>query len=153
MELPESIANACAPLFTQVPLDQAMCRLVGGSPHHAELVEQVLRNPAIAGRADIAAGLWLYVDDLDRSHTVSQSLPDATGSLWHGIMHRREGDFGNSRYWVRRAADHPLIVNEPHLDPFALVDAVSRAHGDEAELVARQRQEWQTLFGWCANWR
>jgi hypothetical protein len=153
VDLPEPIAEACAPLFTATPMDRAMSRLTGADPRHSALVEQILQHPAIAGRADLAAGLWLYVGDLDRSHAISQSIPDATGSYWHGIMHRREGDFGNSHYWMRRAADHPLIANEPHLDPHPLIDAVSNAVGDEADLVERQRQEWTALFVWCANRR
>ena len=151
MKLPESIAKACEPLFAVTPMDQAMCHLTGSDPSHTALVEQVLKDPAMKGRNDLAAGLWLYVDDLDRSHTVSQSLTDSTGSFWHGIMHRREGDFANSHYWMRRATQHPLIANDPHLDPDSLIDAVARAGAEEAKLVERQRAEWRALFEWCAN--
>src|SRR3972149_251074 len=38
------------------------------------------------------AGAWLLYDYLDNSHTISQSIKTHTGSFWHGIMHRREGD-------------------------------------------------------------
>lgn len=55
------------------------------------------------------AGLWLLAGELDRSHDISQNLDSATGSYWHGIMHRREGDFTNAKYWMRRAAGHPAI--------------------------------------------
>lgn len=129
-----------------------MTHLTGSHPKHTELVEQVLRDPALSGRDELAAALWLYVDDLDRSHTVSQSLTDPTGAFWHGIMHRREGDYSNSRYWMRRAATHPLITGDPRLDPVRLIDAVERSDSvQSADLVARQRSEWQTLFEWCAN--
>jgi hypothetical protein len=47
------------------------------------------------------SGLWLLAGDLDRSHTISQGIGSAEGSFWHGIMHRREGDFSNSKYWFR----------------------------------------------------
>src|SRR4051812_4745927 len=100
LKLPESIARACEPLFAATPIDQSMRRLTGSHPSHTDLVERILSEPAMKGRSDLAAGLWLYVDDLDRSHTVSQSITDATGSFWHGIMHRREGDFANSHYWM-----------------------------------------------------
>ena len=150
-ELPEAIAAACAPLFAAVPLEFAMPHLLGSHPAHRELAEQILRDPALADRPDLAAGIWLYVDDLDRSHTVSQSSENATGSYWHGIMHRREGDFSNAHYWMRRAARHPLLAEHPELDPDGLIDAVAAAKGgDDAALLERQRQEWQTLFAWCA---
>lgn len=150
MKLPDAIALACAPLFEAVPPETAMPRLTGEHPHSGELVERALKDPALANRPDLAAGLWLYVDDLDRSHTISQSIDDATGSFWHGIMHRREGDFGNSHYWMRRAASHPLIAGGS-LDPRALVDAVASDRTNAAELVQRQRDEWQALFAWCAH--
>ena len=149
MLLPDLIAKACAPLFEAVPLQSAMPHLTGEHPHHAALVEAVLKQPGLAGRADLAAGLWLYVDSLDRSHTISQSIHDSTGSYWHGIMHRREGDFSNSHYWMRRAASHPLIA--AGCDPHSLVDSVAASRGDAPELADRQRAEWAALFEWCAN--
>ncbi|MCS6775534.1 MAG: hypothetical protein RMJ43_06020 [Chloroherpetonaceae bacterium] len=151
MDLPEAIARACAPLFATLPLEQAMPHLLGSHPVHTALVEEILRDPAIRNRPELIAGLWLYVDDLERSHTVSQKIDTPTGAFWHGIMHRREGDFGNSRYWFRRAAGHPLLVTHPELDPERLVEAVARAHGDDPALLQQQRAEWQALFSWCAR--
>src|SRR5688500_4990238 len=48
------------------------------------------------------AGLWLYHDFLDESHAISQDLHTVEGSYWHAIMHRREPDAWNSKYWFRR---------------------------------------------------
>lgn len=149
MELPDDVMRACAPLFEALPLERSMPRLVGSNPTRADLVEEALRDPAISGRPALAAALWLYVDDLDRSHAISQGIDSAAGSFWHGIMHRREGDFGNSLYWMRRAEPHPLF---PTLNPSQLVDDVSRAGGHDApDLLDRQRREWLALFTWCAN--
>ena len=140
--LPNEIAAACAPLFEAVPFETAMSRLVGSAPHQTEIVQQILQAPALANRPELAAALWLYVDDLDRSHTISQGIDGSTGAYWHGIMHRREGDFGNSHYWMRQAAAHPLRRAHPELDPDALIDAVAAARGsDTPDLVARQREE------------
>src|SRR5262249_40608970 len=66
------------------------------------------------------AGLWIRFDFLDESHTLSQEIETPTGSFWHAIMHRREGDFGNSKYWWRRVGKHPALTD----DPFAFTDAV-----------------------------
>jgi hypothetical protein len=151
LNLPPEIAAACAPLFVALPLDEAMPRLIGSHPHHAELVQQALQSPALAARPDLAAALWLYVDDLERSHTLSQSIENTTGSYWHGIMHRREGDFSNSHYWMRRAAGHPLLRAQPEIDSDRLIDQVVAARGqDTPALVEQQRQEWKLLFEWCA---
>lgn len=54
------------------------------------------------------AGLHLLNDSLDASHTCSQQVENATGSYWHGIMHRMEGDYWNAKYWFRMAGVHPV---------------------------------------------
>ena len=53
----------------------------------------------------IKSGLLLWNDALDESHTISQELGNQTGSYWHGIMHRREPDYSNSKYWFGRGRD------------------------------------------------
>ena len=55
------------------------------------------------------AGLWLYFDFLDESHRSSQEIETPDGSFWHAIMHRREPDAENSKYWWRRVGKHPVL--------------------------------------------
>lgn len=38
------------------------------------------------------AGVWLLHDYLNESHVISQEIETSSGSFWHGVMHRREGD-------------------------------------------------------------
>jgi hypothetical protein len=114
-------------------------------------VAHEIARPPLNAHAALQAGLWLYVDDLDKSHTVSQGLHDAAGSFWHAIMHRREGDFENSHYWFHRVGKHPAMAEIPGYAPHAFVDAVRDAGGaNPPELLAMQRAEWQALFAWCA---
>ena len=56
------------------------------------------------------AGLWLLHDFLDESHTISQGVGTPSGSFWHGIMHRREGDFSNAKYWFHRVGHHHVYA-------------------------------------------
>jgi hypothetical protein len=53
------------------------------------------------------AAIYLWNDNLDSAHDLVQDLETPTGSLLHGIMHRREGDYSNAKYWFRRTGDHP----------------------------------------------
>ncbi|MBW5446981.1 hypothetical protein GE107_13010 [Cohnella sp. CFH 77786] len=53
------------------------------------------------------AALYLWNDSLEPAHELVQELDTPTGSALHGILHRREGDYGNAKYWFRRTGDHP----------------------------------------------
>jgi hypothetical protein len=111
------------------------------------------------------SGLWLYHDFLDESHTISQDLSSWIGSYWHGIMHRREPDASNAKYWFRQVPANPvfeaLATEVAELgwpvkgawDPFAFVDRCERERGAGAdgELLCRriQLREMQLLFDFC----
>jgi hypothetical protein len=41
----------------------------------------------------------------DRAHRITQDIEDATGSLIHAYLHRREGDLPNATYWYTRAGE------------------------------------------------
>ena len=101
------------------------------------------------------AALWLYWDFLDESHSISQDLHTPEGSAWHAIMHRREPDAGNSKYWWQRVGSHPFIATlqaaeSRYSSPSAFVDFCERVRGkgNIEEENARQIQlwEWQILF-------
>jgi hypothetical protein len=147
-----------------------------GGVQPAELLAAPVSQPDEAKA--LLAGLWLRYDWLDESHRISQSIETPTGSFWHAILHRREGDFSNSKYWYARCANHPVmkylapqasgLVNTMPADkpllrliasgwsPDAFVDLVEQLHErrDDARhglAVALQRVEWATLFNDCAR--
>ncbi len=109
------------------------------------------------------SAIWLLYDFLDESHTISQGIATAEGSYWHGIMHRREGDFSNAKYWFRKVGEHPvfdLLENERLQDegagvwnPYDFVDACQaalRTDGTEAIRCRQlQQREWELLFDHC----
>jgi hypothetical protein len=118
------------------------------------------------------AGLWLRFDFLSESHSISQEINGATGSFWHGIMHRREPDFSNARYWFRRVATHPVyehlavaahdladaaragrkadfLLEQANWDAIDFVDLCEKADDSrELETLCEdiQEREWELLF-------
>ncbi len=119
------------------------------------------------------AGLLLLNDDLEAAHPLIQDLPDQTAAFWHAILHRREGDYANARYWWHQTGEHPAF--EPIYDlvlhrvpDFRLLDELRAtgvwlplefnaacekfAHDGrfESELRATQRLEMRGLLEWCA---
>jgi hypothetical protein len=155
MNVPDSVSTAVRPLFERLPLSEAMGDLVpdsGAAEDLLSLVQQVVAEPGISNNLPLVSALWLYVDELDRSHTVSQGIENATGSFWHGIMHRREGDFGNSHYWFNKVGHHPAMAAMPDYDGHGFVDEAQARHAENPlDLVEKQRTEWAVLFEWCAN--
>lgn len=50
-----------------------------------------------------------------------------TFSFWHAVMHRREGDFWNSKYWYARCRDHPAHARIAALTATVLADPAHAA--------------------------
>lgn len=71
-----------------------------------------LKLGSMDGRC-VESGMLLLHDDLDGSHSISQTMEGRgnprTADYWHGIMHRREPDAGNASYWFRRVGHHPAM--------------------------------------------
>lgn len=97
----------------------------------------------------LRATALLYHDHHDAAHDLVQDLADRDGALIHAILHRREPDYWNAKYWFRRIEVHPVylalgrrlpglpappegrpLVRELTLpgafDPFAFVDLCER---------------------------
>ncbi|MCL4194865.1 MAG: hypothetical protein KJZ87_24210 [Thermoguttaceae bacterium] len=178
---PARYGNALRPL-----LDIDRCRELG--PGHAleaarAALEAMSIETAFAARrvadrqmAELCLGaVWLLHDFLDQSHRVSQAVDTPTGSYWHGIMHRREPDYGNAKYWFRRVGQHPIhaelhraarelagqspddaaaaLLAQTSWDALGFVDLCQEAAGGRslAEALCRgiQQREWELLFDFC----
>lgn len=137
-----------------------------GSPNQA--VRAKLAAFTLPGDPDMVkalhSALWLYHDFLDESHEISQELHTPTGSLLHAVMHRREPDAWNSKYWLRRVGDHPVYaeigVAAKELgygtgawNPVRFVDDCEAARGSgtaREELLKRvQAAEIELIAAWC----
>jgi|GEM_PF-1361374 len=92
------------------------------------------------------AVLYLAFDCFDEAHNIAQDHEGTLGNWIHAIVHRREPDSGNSKYWYARVEapakvyggiggevsqllqDHPV----PELEPLAKKIAKSKSWEPEA---------------------
>ncbi|MDP6354376.1 MAG: hypothetical protein QF473_04720 [Planctomycetota bacterium] len=98
----------------------------------------------------VKSALLLWNDALDESHTLSQGIGNTTGSYWHGIMHRREPDYSNSKYWFRKVGDHECFgaVREAAIRIFT--EASSTWANETAEqLEASSAWDAFDFVDWC----
>jgi hypothetical protein len=185
-ETPRFDPAGYSPAIAELLREPRLAPLGPGSPNRGALpglqrltVETAFAPHPVRDR-DMAraclAGLWLYHDFLDESHTISQDLAGATGSYWHGLMHRREPDYGNAAYWFRRVGRHPVfaplgraaaelaaaqhagpetafLARQSAWDPFAFIDLCESVKAGRAtcDMLCRQVQqrEWELLFDFC----
>ena len=182
---PDFLSPLAATILDTIP--QAYQKLVvrGATPDGAKkllagVTPQQLVSVPLKNEQDASAmlgGLWLWHDALQECHEIVQDLIGPTGSFWHAIMHRREGDFSNAKYWYARCADHRAfrLVSAMALDavgrqttdksllrivsgeynPDGFVDLVEAIHDkpDDPRHDAAVRLgqiEWEALFYHCA---
>lgn len=113
-------APAIAEVIEKLETGNPLPRLVPQEAWNSELtnalestsLDELFRGESLKNTAfgnAIKSGLLLWNDALNASHNISQGLENQTGSYWHGIMHRREPDYSNSKYWFGRVGAHPIF--------------------------------------------
>lgn len=76
----------------------------------------------------VKAGLLQWHGALDASHQLAQSVEGLgahqSGDYWHAIMHRREPDYANAKYWFRQLKTHSVFAElAPHA--LTILDSVA----------------------------
>ena len=57
----------------------------------------------------VTAMLWLRQGVIDPTHAIVQNGKSPLASYLHGVVHRLEGDYWNSKYWFRQVRDIRLL--------------------------------------------
>ncbi|WP_437193715.1 hypothetical protein [Planctomicrobium sp. SH527] len=116
--LPHTEVLVTETLAGQVTISQTDELLPRLAPQSRSVKPAILKRIDQLGGTEVSgvafrSGLMLLLDDLDGSHELSQSVEGVghlhLGDYWHAIMHRREPDYFNAKYWFRRIGQHPLF--------------------------------------------
>ncbi len=74
--------------------------------------------------AQLASAATLALNgDWHQAHIIAQESNDAVACWIHAVLHKIEGDEGNSRYWYARSGTHRY---EDYADPNAELRAIAR---------------------------
>lgn len=181
---PAAYGPACEPLLADATLNElgpgspAASRRAALSALTPETIaaDRTIRDPAML--ACCQSALWLLHDFLDESHRLSQEIETSCGSYWHGIMHRREPDFSNAKYWFRRVGQHAIfsqlaadvsqlvgrsttvvpsaakfLLAPAPWDPMRFIDLCESSYQGRTPCTTLcqwiARAEWQRLFDYC----
>jgi len=157
-----------------------LAKLTPGEPLSYELLlrvrdadEAALSGGKAIGHAGnfalVRGGLLYAIDAIHEAHALFQDAKGDLGAYWHGMMHRREGDFENARYWFRRAGVLPCfdtlhraagafsadMARQANWDPYLLTCECEQARFGAEESVVPcvqlQRAEFEGLFDY--SWR
>ncbi len=77
-------------------------------------LEQWITDSRLPAHSLISAMLWLRIGVIDPPHEIVQSETTPLASYLHGVVHRLEGDYWNSKYWFKQVRDSRLLRSLSH---------------------------------------
>lgn len=114
-------------------------------------IQRVLSScyPASETRELLRALLLLWNDHHDEAHALVQARENSDGNLIHAILHRREPDYSNAKYWFHRVGRHASY--EPLLAEVKVLLGKAGQAVELTRLVDRRRWDPEAFVDLCAQ--
>lgn len=93
-------------LYVAAPTARVDDRSPEGAEPAADLLAAVADHDGPTGVA--LACVLLAHGHLEAAHDLANTIGGTDGDFAHALMHRMEGDYGNTSYWHRRHGHHPV---------------------------------------------
>ncbi|CAO1636538.1 unnamed protein product [Sympodiomycopsis kandeliae] len=126
---PKTLPTSLSSLFAR---EASTIPLVPSKPFSSE-TKSTIETLSTQNKWDdaLTSSLHLLNDDVSKAHDiVTDREDDEACCLVHAILHRREGDYWNSKYWYSR-------ISHPFVNDFYGSRQAAKSFVDEVESVAK----------------
>ena len=119
------------------------------TPQAKEAVEKSSLKPLAQG------ALYLYFDCFEEAHTIANDHEGSAQGNWiHAILHRREPDAGNSRYWYARVNIPKKVSETIAQEALGILKVESKGLESLAQKLEKSKQwEPEVFVGLCDQYR
>lgn len=91
-----------------IPL-RALADSSGSGLDYRTQIQDEIAGSRLAADSLVTAMLWIRVGIIEPAHEIVQNGSTPIASYLHGVVHRLEADYWNSKYWFRQVKDDRLL--------------------------------------------
>lgn len=104
-----SINHELQSWLDSMPSTLPLCAVSLASSPEGMRLQKMIADSGLPSDSLVTAMLWLRVGIIEPAHEIVQNGSTPLASYLHGVVHRLEADYWNSKYWFRQVNDKRLL--------------------------------------------